>query len=66
MFGLLKEFSSITLVDVRTVAVDCSTSMLDSSPFVEIVTLAASDSKFTICSAQELSELVSQNPADIG
>ena len=49
LFGLLKEFSSITLPDVRTVAVDPSALTLAFSPLVEIVRLTVSDPKFTTC-----------------
>ena len=49
LFGLLKVFSSITLLDVRTVAFDPSALMLAWSPVVEIVRLTVSDPKFTIC-----------------
>jgi len=49
LFGLLKEFSSITLPDVRTVAVDPSELILASSPLVEIVRLTVFDPKFTTC-----------------
>lgn len=49
LFGLLNEFSSITLLDVRTVAVDPSALTLAWSPFAETLRLTASDPKFTIC-----------------
>jgi hypothetical protein len=49
LIGLLKEFSSITFPDVRTVAVDPRALTLAWSPVVEIVRLTASDPKFTTC-----------------
>jgi hypothetical protein len=49
LVGLLKEFSSITLLEVRTVAFDPSALMLAWSPVAEIVRLTLSDPKFTIC-----------------
>jgi hypothetical protein len=49
LVGLLKEFSSITLPDVRTVAVDPRALTLAWSPLVEILRLTASDPKFTTC-----------------
>lgn len=54
LFGLAKEFSSITLSDVRTVAVDPSGLMLSWTPVSEIVRLTASDPKFTICECTNL------------
>ena len=47
--GWLKEFSSITLPDVRTVTVDPTALTLASSQVVEIPTLTACGPKFTIC-----------------
>lgn len=52
LFGLLKEFSSMTLPDVRTVAVDPSALTLAPSPLVETVRLTVSDPKFTTCTAE--------------
>ena len=49
MVGLLKEFSSITFADVRTVAVDPTALTLAWSPLVEIVRVTASDPKFITC-----------------
>ena len=49
MVGLLKEFSSITFADVRTVAVDPRALILAWSPLVEIVRVTASDPKFITC-----------------
>jgi hypothetical protein len=49
LFGLLKEFSSITLLDVITVAVEPKALTLAWSPLVEIVRFTASDPKLTTC-----------------
>jgi hypothetical protein len=49
LVGLLKEFSSITSADVRTVAVDPRALILAWSPLVEIVRVTASDPKFMTC-----------------
>lgn len=58
--GWLKEFSSITLSDVRTVTVDPTALTLASSPVVAILTITACHPKFTICTgAFEIKVMVS-------